>query len=334
VISTVNEPVVAGNVLTSIVVLNKVRAALLDMQSSLNSQGGNIDTGLPNRLTMESIRNQVMQLKMLNSSATSIAANTLNTNNLNTSSRGLVHADNDNRLRLKMLTSAVMAFPTNYYGVLKIVNNAMTAVKITLTVPTGYVTPISIGNNQTLSYTGLSALTIIKLQPFVHAVATGVIVPYCGSTVPSGWARCDGSAIDSTNVALKSALDGSQYLPDMRGLSVRVFDPTGNIDIDAAARKNKAGVVVGNKTLSYQDDALPSHIHNLTTGLSQNLLSVTSLMQATAPPATTSISLNSSVSTLHGIGTNITMSSNTNTSGQIVYESEPPSMKVQWIIKL
>jgi microcystin-dependent protein len=84
-----------------------------------------------------------------------------------------------------------------------------------------------------------SNVTLAKLAAALQAflVPTGVITPYAGSSAPTGWLACDGSAVNRvTYSALYSAIgttwgsgDGSTTfnLPDLRGRAV-IGDGTGS----------------------------------------------------------------------------------------------------------
>ena len=98
------------------------------------------------------------------------------------------------------------------------------------------------------------------------AAPAGVVMAFGGSTAPTGWLECDGSAVSrSTYSDLFSAIgtnfgvgDGSITfnLPDTRGEFIRGWDNGRGADPDATSRAN-GGDVVG----STQSDELKSHTH-------------------------------------------------------------------------
>jgi microcystin-dependent protein len=60
----------------------------------------------------------------------------------------------------------------------------------------------------------------------VNSISIGTIIPYCGSTAPSGWLICNGSSFDSAQYPVLANQVGSTYgassgttyyLPDLRG---------------------------------------------------------------------------------------------------------------------
>lgn len=94
----------------------------------------------------------------------------------------------------------------------------------------------------------------------------GVILPYGGSTPPTGWLLCDGSTISRTTyVNLFQAIgiahgqgDGSTTfnLPDFRGRFMRGVDGSANRDPDKAARTAaNTGGNTGNNVGSVQSNA-------------------------------------------------------------------------------
>ncbi|MFT3933564.1 MAG: phage tail protein [Chitinophagaceae bacterium] len=114
----------------------------------------------------------------------------------------------------------------------------------------------------------------------VNTIPSGTIVSFAGSTAPSGWALCDGSAISrTTNSSLFSAIsttygsgDGSTTfnIPDLRGRSVFGKDDMGGT---AASRltttgglssNNTLGATGGSQTTTLSVANLPSHNHTFT----------------------------------------------------------------------
>jgi microcystin-dependent protein len=73
----------------------------------------------------------------------------------------------------------------------------------------------------------------------------GMVIAYYGTSAPSGWLICDGSAFSVAVYPKLYAVLGSGYTPDLRGAFVRGLDPGGTRDPDGATRN------LG----SYQEDA-------------------------------------------------------------------------------
>lgn len=111
----------------------------------------------------------------------------------------------------------------------------------------------------------------------------GVIHPYAGGTVPTGYLLCDGSAISRTTYSALFAAIGTAFgegngsttfnLPDFRGRFLRGADGAAGRDPDKESRTAmNIGGATGNNIGSVQDDATqknglllsdPGHGHNL-----------------------------------------------------------------------
>lgn len=142
---------------------------------------------------------------------------------------------------------------------------------------------VNAGESVLIYCTGTAWVTIGKSS----GVPSGSITGYGGTSAPSGWLLCDGSAISRTTYAsLFSAIgttfgvgDGSSTfnIPDARGRVIAGQDDMGG---SAASRLTTAGsgldgATLGatggaqNVTLTAAESGLPSHSHSLTpiTGL-------------------------------------------------------------------
>ncbi|MEM4711396.1 MAG: tail fiber protein, partial [Candidatus Woesearchaeota archaeon] len=93
----------------------------------------------------------------------------------------------------------------------------------------------------------------------------GMIIPYAGSSAPSGWLICDGSAVSRTTYSALFAVIGTTYgvgdgsttfnLPNLKG---RV--PVG---LDTSQTEfNTLGKIGGEKTHTLTISEMPSHDHN------------------------------------------------------------------------
>lgn len=102
---------------------------------------------------------------------------------------------------------------------------------------------------------------------------TGVIKMYGGTSIPTGYLQCDGSAISRTTYSsLFAAIatnwgigDGSTTfnLPDLRGAFVRGVSGTSGADPDASSRTAVNGGNFGNNVGSYQTNQIQTHTHPL-----------------------------------------------------------------------
>jgi microcystin-dependent protein len=120
-------------------------------------------------------------------------------------------------------------------------------------------------------------VTAQQLKDFVRPMPVGALVPYAGSSAPTGFLLCDGSAVSrSTYADLFAAIatnfgvgDGSTTfnLPDLRGRVVAGKDDMGG---SGANRLTTAGSAVDGLTLGASGGAqnitltsaqMPSHTH-------------------------------------------------------------------------
>jgi microcystin-dependent protein len=104
------------------------------------------------------------------------------------------------------------------------------------------------------------------------AVPSGSIMAFAGSTIPTGWIICDGTAVSRVTYAdLFASIatnwgqgDGTSTfnLPDLRGRFLRGVDGIAGNDPDAATRTAlNIGGNTGNNVGSYQLDDLKAHNH-------------------------------------------------------------------------
>jgi len=97
-----------------------------------------------------------------------------------------------------------------------------------------------------------------------QAAPVGVINPYGGSTAPTGWLICDGSAVSRTTYAALFAILGTTYgagngsttfnLPDLRG-KIPVGRDSGQTEFDVL------GETGGAKTHTLTTTEMPVHNH-------------------------------------------------------------------------
>ncbi|MBP8178734.1 MAG: tail fiber protein [Spirochaetes bacterium] len=123
------------------------------------------------------------------------------------------------------------------------------------------------GSNLTISSGNTVALPTPQMP-------SGCIMAYGGTTAPSGWLACDGSAVSRTTYAALYAVIGNAYgsgdgsttfnLPDLRGRFLRGVDGTAGNDPDKATRTaSNSGGNTGNNIGSLQTDNNKLHNHNL-----------------------------------------------------------------------
>jgi microcystin-dependent protein len=123
------------------------------------------------------------------------------------------------------------------------------------------------------SWTNLSSAS-------ASSVPSGTVVSYAGSSAPSGWLLCDGSAVSrSTYSDLFSAL-GTVYgsgngsttfnLPDLRGRTVFGLDNMGGTAANrltttgGISANNTLGATGGSQSITLSTTNLPAHNHTFT----------------------------------------------------------------------
>lgn len=131
----------------------------------------------------------------------------------------------------------------------------------------GAVTEVKLGTGA-VSETKLAAgaVSTAKLSAALAGMIppAGAITAYAGSSAPTGWLLCDGSAVSRTTYADLFAVVGTTYgvgngattfnLPNLKG-RVPVGRDSGDTDFDAL------GETGGAKTVTLTEAQLPSHTH-------------------------------------------------------------------------
>ena len=204
----------------------------------------------------------------------------------------------------------------------------------------------SVGTSgQVLTSNGAGALPTFQTpNPF----ASGMLMPYAGSSAPTGWLLCYGQAISrSTYADLFSAI-GTTYgvgdnsttfnVPDFRGRSAFGKDNMGGT---AASRLTTAGSGVDGSTLgaSGGDQALASHTHTATSpvtdpGHTHSLTNGTSLWQQGAGASLSGGGSSNPVNvSVNSATTGITVATTNATAGTGSSANVPPALVVSYIIK-
>lgn len=93
-------------------------------------------------------------------------------------------------------------------------------------------------------------------------IPAGTIIAYAGTSIPDGWLLCNGKSISRTTYSKLFSAIGTTFgtgrdsttfkLPDMRGLFIRGWDSTRNIDTDNSRRFG-----------SIQAASIPEHKHSV-----------------------------------------------------------------------
>jgi len=123
---------------------------------------------------------------------------------------------------------------------------------------------------------------IVLSQSTDQFIPAGAMMPYAGTSAPSGWLLCDGSAVSRTTYATLFALVSTTYgvgdgsttfnLPDLRGRTFIGLDNLGgtpkNIVTDANA--DSLGGEVGTETHTLSESEMPAHTHTIATQTTTN----------------------------------------------------------------
>ena len=161
------------------------------------------------------------------------------------------------------------------------------------------------------------------------AAPTGSVYTFAGSTVPTGWLKCNGALLSRTTYAALFAVIGTTYgagdgsttfaLPDLRGEFVRGFDDARGVD---------AGRVFG----AFQDHSMQRHNHYLptSTGGGDSHFCVPDSVWTAATP---------NEYPENGLAPAVTISANNNSnaasgsSGNFSVETRPRNVAMHFIIK-
>ena len=123
--------------------------------------------------------------------------------------------------------------------------------------------------NKAFTATEKTKLAGIAAGADVSPVLTGFIMPFGGTSAPTGWLACDGSSVlRASYPALFSAIgtthgaaDGTHFnVPDMRGLFVRGAGAHGSMT------KAAGGAFDGGSVGATDNDALQGHKHDMVNG--------------------------------------------------------------------
>lgn len=129
---------------------------------------------------------------------------------------------------------------------------------------------------QVLEDTGLTDENIAAAAAIagskVLAVPSGLLAPYVGSSAPTGWLLCDGTAVSRTTYAALFAIIGTAYgvgdgsttfnLPDLRG-RVPVGKGT-HADVDTLGESDGVSEASRTPKTTLSTGQMPSHSHSMT----------------------------------------------------------------------
>ena len=106
-----------------------------------------------------------------------------------------------------------------------------------------------------------------------NLLPAGIVSPFAGSSAPTGYLLCDGSAINRTDYAKLFAVISTTYgvgngsttfnLPDLRGRVIAALDNMGGTDAGRLDLANTLGTTAGTQTHTLTTAEIPSHNHFL-----------------------------------------------------------------------
>jgi len=139
-----------------------------------------------------------------------------------------------------------------------------------------------LGSNLTITSSMVQngAITAAKLATGAAFVA-GMIMPYAGTTAPTGWLMCYGQAIDQTTYADLYAAIGSTYgssgsnfnVPDLRGRVIAGQDDMGGTSanrLTSPINGDTLGAAGGSQSHTLTTSEMPSHNHKMFTTKTSN----------------------------------------------------------------
>lgn len=183
----------------------------------------------------------------------------------------------------------------------------------------------------------------IATQPLNTLVPPGIISPYAGTSAPSGYLFCDGSAQSRTTYSALFGVIGTAYgigngsttfnIPDLRGMFLRGVSGASGNDPDAGSRTATNGGNAGNAVGSVQTSGFTSHNHTTTDpGHDHNSASLQPIVLGNS--GTTTLQSGGAVTmdttNAHSVSANLTGITINNTGGN---ETRPINVYVLYIIK-
>lgn len=158
------------------------------------------------------------------------------------------------------------------------VNNAGAGASLAITQSNAGSSPVITINNTGGAGNAITANRPIQATSFVGdgsaltgVLPSGIIMPFAGTTTPTGYLICDGSAVSRVTYAALFAAIGTNWgvgdgsttfnLPDLRGRFMRGVDGAAGNDPDAATRTATNGGNAGNNVGSNQQDDFKGHTH-------------------------------------------------------------------------
>jgi microcystin-dependent protein len=246
-------------------------------------------------------------------------------------------------------------------------NNNNAASGITLGFGAGAVQIYKSANNVA---TCSGSLTVTGNISSPSITPAGALLAFAGTSVPSGWLMCDGSAVSRTTYATLFSAIGTTYgagdgsttfnVPDMRGRIAAGVDNMGGTDAGRLNWANTLGTTGGSQTHTLTTSEMPSHTHtqdfhghtindpthghgqtvNANPGLGNGSAGTQSGIRvdynSDVSPQTWAIAYDSgnwTYANATGITVNGTTATNQNTGGGAAHNNMQPTILLNYIIK-
>lgn len=213
----------------------------------------------------------------------STAASNTDVGGVNLSEGVMVPSDINNSIREVMSHLADFSAGTEGIDVLSLEDDdASAAIKFqapaTVTTTTTFTLPDGDGSsNQVLSTDGSGTLSWYTIPAATPEMVSGMLMPFAGTSAPSGWLLCYGQAVSRTTYAdLFTAIsttygsgDGSTTfnLPDLRGRVIAGQDDMGGTsanrltDQSGGLNGDTLGDTGGSETHTLTTSEMPAHTH-------------------------------------------------------------------------
>ena len=107
-----------------------------------------------------------------------------------------------------------------------------------------------------------STLVYTSTQPPAPTVPAGLIEPFAGSTVPTGFLLCDGTAVSRTTYATLYAVIGDTFGAGDGSSTFNLPDLSGRVPL-GASMSHALGTTGGSETVTLTVSELPSHMHEV-----------------------------------------------------------------------
>lgn len=204
-------------------------------------------------------------------------------------------SDINNALRMQMAHLKDFSDGTSGIDVLNLQDDDGSA-SIKIQAPTAVTTTTTLtlpdgdgSSNQVLSTDGSGTLSWYSIPTASPEMVAGMLMPFAGSTAPSGWLLCYGQAVSRTTYSDLFAALGTTYgsgdgsttfnLPDLRGRTIAGQDDMGGTSANRLTNQSGGlngdtlGATGGSETHTLTEAELASHTHS--GGLGVNIVSTT-----------------------------------------------------------